>query len=50
MNLGYRPSSLLGEEFLSASIHSPLFGRLGPSAGDVGESVGGEGAHCIILM
>jgi hypothetical protein len=33
MNLGYRPSSLLGEEFLSAPIHSPpLSGRLiGPS-------------------
>jgi hypothetical protein len=34
VNLGYRPSSLLGEEFLSAPIHSPLSGRLiGPSIG-----------------
>jgi hypothetical protein len=32
VNLGHRPSSLLGEEFLSAPIHSPLSGRLiGPS-------------------
>jgi hypothetical protein len=33
VNLGYRSSSLLGEEFLSAPIHSPpLSGRLiGPS-------------------
>jgi hypothetical protein len=28
VNLGFRPSSLLGEEFLSAPIHSPLSGRL----------------------
>jgi hypothetical protein len=37
VNLGYRPSSLLGEELLSAPIHSPpLSGRLiGPSAGPV---------------
>jgi hypothetical protein len=34
VNLGYRPSSLLGEEFLSAPILSPLYGRLiGPSMG-----------------
>jgi hypothetical protein len=34
VNLGYRPSSLLGEEFLSTPIHSPLSGRLiGPSIG-----------------
>jgi hypothetical protein len=33
VNLGYRSSSLFGEEFLSAPIHSPLFGRLvGPSS------------------
>jgi hypothetical protein len=33
VNLGHRPSSLLGEEFLSAPIHSPLYGRLiSPSA------------------
>jgi hypothetical protein len=32
VNLGPRPNSLFGEEFLSASIHSPLSGRLiGPS-------------------
>jgi hypothetical protein len=28
VNVGYRPSSLFGEEFLSAPIHSPLSGRL----------------------
>jgi hypothetical protein len=28
VNLGYRSNSLFGEEFLSAPIHSPLFGRL----------------------
>jgi hypothetical protein len=28
VNLGYRPSSLFGEEFLSTPIHSPLSGRL----------------------
>jgi hypothetical protein len=34
VNLGHRPSSLFGEEFLSAPIHSPLSGRLiGPSKG-----------------
>jgi hypothetical protein len=34
VNLGYRPSSLFGEEFLSAPIHSPLSGHLiGPSIG-----------------
>jgi hypothetical protein len=34
VNLGYRPSYLFGEEFLSASIHSPLSGLLiGPSTG-----------------
>jgi predicted membrane protein len=34
--LGFRPSSLLGEEFLSAPIHSPLSGRLiGPPAAAV---------------
>jgi hypothetical protein len=32
VNLGHRPSSLFGEEFLSAPIHSPLSGHLiGPS-------------------
>jgi hypothetical protein len=36
VNLGYRSSSLLGEEFLSAPIHSPLSGRLiGPSEGSL---------------
>jgi hypothetical protein len=30
VNLGYRPSSLLGEEFLSAPIHSILSGRVTP--------------------
>jgi hypothetical protein len=34
VNLGHRPSSLFGEEFLSALIHSPPSGRLiGPSEG-----------------
>jgi hypothetical protein len=32
VNLGHRPSSLFGEQLLSAPIHSPLSGRLiGPS-------------------
>jgi hypothetical protein len=34
LNLGHRPSSLFGEEFLLAPIHSPLSDRLiGPSNG-----------------
>jgi hypothetical protein len=28
MNLGHRPSSLFGEEFLSAPIHPPISDRL----------------------
>jgi hypothetical protein len=34
VDLGHRPSSLFGEEFLSAPIHPPLSGRL------IGSSIG----------